>query len=58
MDNNIKKIAADLKAVNQKAEKYLRQVDEKIAQLDLEFARILITADINQLKNARKIVKQ
>jgi hypothetical protein len=48
----------DLKKINDDAREYLAGVDKKIAELDAEYAKMLVKDDISLLKAAKKIVEK
>ena len=60
MDTNankkqISQLVNDLKKINDEARQYLCEVDQKIAALDIKYAKTLVQFDTKALKLARKI---
>lgn len=55
-NNQIKILLNEFKVVNKKTRDYLSEVNKKIAELDLKYAKSLVKHDINILKAARSIL--
>jgi len=56
VNKQVQNLLADFKAANQKAKTYLSELDKKIAELDLKYARDLVQNDINVLKAAKNVL--
>ena len=54
--NDLQQVLEDMKSVNIKAKMFLEKTSKKIAELDLQYAKMLIKDDINTLKIAKKIL--
>jgi len=57
-NDNLKKSLADLKKANSKADKFINEINKKIDVLDLEYAKTVVKADINNIKTAQEILKR
>lgn len=49
------KLLQEIKEINARTKKKLEEVDMQIAEIDLEYAKLLIKEDIDNLKIAKKI---
>lgn len=61
MKSNLAEIKKDIngmKKANEEARKYLENINKKIAELDLRYAKMLVKDDISQLKTAKKILQK
>ena len=47
-----------MKNTNARAEKFLNDMDRQIAEIDLEYAKILVKDDIGALKVAKQILEK
>lgn len=55
-NNQVQDLLDEFKAINDKASNYLSELDKKIAQFDLKYARQLVQHDINILQAAKKVL--
>lgn len=55
---DLKKDISGMKKANEAARQYLEQFDQKIAELDLSYAKMLVKDDISTLKTAKKILQK
>ena len=55
-NNQAQNLLNDFKAANQKASDYLSQVNKKIAEFDLAYAKGLVKSDINIMKAAKSLL--
>lgn len=59
-DNNTKaqQLLSDIKKTNQETREYLDKFDEDLAKLDLEYAKIMLQKDINNLELAKNSLEE
>lgn len=50
------KLLQEIKEMNTKTKKKLDEIDAKMAEIDLEYAKLLIKENIDNLKIAKKIL--
>lgn len=56
--NNLQQAVDDMKTANAKAKAFLEKTNKEIAELDLQYAKMLVKDDINILKTAKYILEQ
>ena len=50
------KLLQEIKEINARTKKKLDEIDSQIAEIDLEYAKLLIKENIDNLKIAKKIL--
>lgn len=50
------KLLQEIREINAKTKKKLEEIDLKIAEIDLEYAKLLVKENIGNLKIAKKIL--
>jgi hypothetical protein len=56
-NNQAQDLLDEFKGINAKAKDYLSGLHQKIAELDLKYARLLVNNDINILKAAKRVLE-
>lgn len=55
---DLQKLLQNMNKANEEAEKTLREIDSKIAAIDLRYAKMLVKEEIDTLKTAKKILEK
>ena len=58
IDNVMQKLSQDMDKTNKEAEKNLQKIDRIIAEVDLQYAKMLVKEDIDTLKIAKIILEK
>lgn len=53
---NPQKLLQEIREINAKTKKKLEEIDLQIAEIDLEYAKLLVKENIDNLKIAKKIL--
>lgn len=56
--NDLQRITDEIEKANAEADSFLTDIDKRIAEADLEYAKLLIKENIDTLKMAKVILKQ
>lgn len=56
--NDLKNTLVEAKKTNEETRDFINNVDKKIAELDIRFAKTIIKDDINTLRTAKKILHE
>ena len=54
--DDLKNILAESKKTNKETREFISNIDKKIAELDVRFAKTIVKDDINTLRTAKKIM--
>lgn len=54
--NDLQKILKEIEKANTEADNFLADIDKRMAEADLEYAKLLVKENIDNLKIAKKIL--
>ena len=55
---DLQKLIQNMNKTSKEAEKALQEIDRKISEIDLQYAKMLVREEIDTLKTARQILEK